>query len=104
MADDPTLTPGREKFDKAVAAFSAHLGKCTVYRNMGVMVATWDVGGVTVQLTDEDDVYLHYHLDVDAMARGGSPGISQEMASMLLEYAGQNGIPMGSAAPPPPKK
>jgi len=92
------------KFIMAVSEFSTHLGKCSaVYRNIGVMVAAWDTGKATVQLTDKDDVYFHYDGTAAAAAlmRGRTPDISQEMAAELVGYAGMNGIPIGN--PPPPK-
>jgi hypothetical protein len=103
MADDSTFTPGMAKLVRAVSAFSTHLGQCSaVYRNMGITVAAWDTGNVTVQLADEDDVYSHYDGTAAAAAlmRGLTPDISQEMAAELVGYAGMNGIPIGSSAPP----
>jgi hypothetical protein len=105
MADNSTFTPGMAKFVRAVSAFSTHLGKCSaVYRNMGVTVAAWDTGNVTVQLADEDDVYFHYDGTAAAAAlmRGLTPDISQEMTAVLVGYASGEGIPMGNSAPPKP--
>lgn len=105
MADDSTFTPGMAKFVRAVSAFSTHLGKCSaVYRNMGVTVAAWDTGNATVQLADEDDVYMHYDPApaVAGLIRGMAVGLSREVAAELVGYASGEGIPIGSPAPPKP--
>jgi hypothetical protein len=102
MADD--LTAAMAKFVRAVSEFSTHLGRCSaVYRSSGVTVAAWDVGNVTLQLADEDDIYFHYDEAeaAAALVRGKPPGISRELAAKLTEYASGEGIPAGSTAPPP---
>jgi hypothetical protein len=105
MADASTFTPGMAKFVMTVSKFSTRLGKCSaVYRNIGVTVAAWDRGKAPVQLTDEDDVYIHYDgkAAATALMRGETQDISREIAAELDGYAGMNGIPMGSPAPPKP--
>jgi Na+/melibiose symporter-like transporter len=104
MTNHSTFTPGMAKFVMAVSAFSTHLGKCSaVYRNMGVTVAAWDIGNTTVQLADEDEVYMHYATpSVAGMIQEMTAGLSREMAGELVDYASGEGIPMGSPAPPKP--
>jgi hypothetical protein len=104
MADDSTFTPGMAKFVMAVSAFSTHLGKCSsAYRNMGVTVAAWNIGNTSVQLADEDKVYMHYSTpSVAGMIQGMTAGLSRETAEELVDYANCAGIPMGSPAPPKP--
>ena len=104
MTDESIFTPGMAKFVMAVSAFSTHLGKCSaVYRNMGVTVAAWDIGNMTVQLADEDDVHINYATpSAVEMIQGMVAGLTREMAGELVDYASGEGIPMGSPAPPKP--
>ena len=104
MTDNSAFTPCVGKFVMAVSAFSTHLGKCSaVYRNMSVTVAAWDIGNTTVQITDEDEVYMHYATpSVAGMIQEMTAGLSREMAGELVDYASGEGIPMGSPAPPKP--
>jgi hypothetical protein len=109
MTDNSSFTLGMAKFVMAVSAFSTHLGKCSaVYHNMGVTVAAWKIGQVTVQHTDDgDDVYMHHATPSTAelveMLQGRTvAGWSRELAGELAGYAGMEGISMGSPAPPKP--
>jgi hypothetical protein len=105
MTDDSSFTPGMAKFVMAVSAFSTHLGKCSaIYRNMGVIVAAWEIGQVTLQHTDDgDDVYMHHATPSAAeMIRGMVAGLSREVAGELAGYVAMEGIPMGNPAPPKP--
>ena len=104
MTDVSTLTPGMAKFVMAVSVFSTHLGKCSdVYQNMGVVVAAWDKGKTTVQLTADDDVYMNYATPSEAECMQGMvAGLSREVAGEIVGYAGMNGIPVGDPAPPKP--
>jgi hypothetical protein len=105
MTDGSSFTPGMAKFVMAVSVFSTHLGKCSaVYRNMGVIVAAWELGQVTLQHTDDgDDVYMHHATPSTAEYISGMvAGLSREVVGELVAYAGMEGIPMGSPAPPKP--
>jgi hypothetical protein len=105
MINDTSFTPGMAKFVMAVSEFSTHLGQCSaVYRNMGVIVAAWEIGQVTLQHTDDgDEVYMHHAMPSAAEYISGMvDGLSREVVGELVGYAGMEGIPMGNLAPPKP--